>query len=346
MKSELLHIYYANNALRKRCLLVIILLLTLTPFFKVGAQDPVFTQFYANPLYLNPALAGTGECGRVMFNYRNQWPSIAKGFRTYSLSADRYSDFLSGGVGLLVSMDQASEVINTLRASGIYSYHLRLSETAQLNAGFEASFHQQQLKWENLIFADMIDPLTGSVIHSQTLEVPPENQTIRVFDFSGGLVLGIAQKFYFGVAAHHLTQPELGYYYNQGVSPFEIKYTAHAGGNIVLHEGSFRSEKGKLELSPFAIYQRQQQAQQITAGTNISLYPITLGVWYRYSGSNPDGLAFLVGFKQGNYKLGYSYDLTLSKIGRRSGGAHEISFTLLICTVKRNKSGAIKCPEF
>ena len=30
----------------------------------VMAQDPQFSQFYANPLYLNPAFAGTARCPR------------------------------------------------------------------------------------------------------------------------------------------------------------------------------------------------------------------------------------------------------------------------------------------
>ncbi|WP_287060456.1 type IX secretion system membrane protein PorP/SprF, partial [Algoriphagus sp.] len=40
------------------------------------AQDPQYSQYYAAPLYLNPAMAGGELTGRVGFNYRNQWPSI------------------------------------------------------------------------------------------------------------------------------------------------------------------------------------------------------------------------------------------------------------------------------
>ncbi|MEY3270304.1 MAG: hypothetical protein RIS89_402, partial [Bacteroidota bacterium] len=40
------------------------------------AQDPTFTQFYANPVYMNPALAGSSGCPRVALNYRNEWPQL------------------------------------------------------------------------------------------------------------------------------------------------------------------------------------------------------------------------------------------------------------------------------
>ncbi|MDP6908597.1 MAG: type IX secretion system membrane protein PorP/SprF, partial [Flavobacteriales bacterium] len=63
------------------------------------AQDPQFTQFYANPLYLNPAFAGSKRCPRVIMNYRNQWPAISGTFVTYSASFDMDINALHGGLG-------------------------------------------------------------------------------------------------------------------------------------------------------------------------------------------------------------------------------------------------------
>ena len=51
--------------------------LTFTVSSEAQAQDPQFTQFYANPLYLNPAFAGTARCPRLVMAYRNQWPSLS-----------------------------------------------------------------------------------------------------------------------------------------------------------------------------------------------------------------------------------------------------------------------------
>ena len=43
-----------------------------------------YSQYYASPLSLNPALTGIGEYGRFGVNYRNQWPSVSKGYQTFS----------------------------------------------------------------------------------------------------------------------------------------------------------------------------------------------------------------------------------------------------------------------
>src|SRR5690606_27230107 len=72
-----------------------------------SAQDPQFTQFYANPLYLNPAFAGTARCPRVVMNYRNQWPALTGTFVTTSASYDQHVDGMMGGLGRLVTHDQA-----------------------------------------------------------------------------------------------------------------------------------------------------------------------------------------------------------------------------------------------
>jgi len=88
------------------------------------AQDPTFTQFYANPLYLNPALAGTATCPRVVFNHRNQWPALSGNFVTNSVSYDQYVDAVNGGLGLYVLSDNAGRgTLTQFSVNAIYSYH-------------------------------------------------------------------------------------------------------------------------------------------------------------------------------------------------------------------------------
>ena len=65
----------------------------------VFAQDPAFTQFYGNPIYLNPAMAGSAYCPRIVMNHRNQWPNLKGAFVTTSFSYDKNVEELHGGVG-------------------------------------------------------------------------------------------------------------------------------------------------------------------------------------------------------------------------------------------------------
>ena len=93
-----------------------------------NAQDPTFTQFYSNPIYLNPAFAGSHGCPRFGLNYRNEWPSLTGNYVTYSAAYDQYFKNISGGIGVLVTHDeQGSGTIQTSMLGLIYSYHLKVT---------------------------------------------------------------------------------------------------------------------------------------------------------------------------------------------------------------------------
>lgn len=166
------------------------------------SQDPEFTQFYANPLYLNPAFAGTHKCPRLHLNYRNQWPSISGNFVTSSLSYDQEVDDI-GGVGLLLTHDIAAKTIRTTTISGVYSTSIPINRVFSVRVGFQASLFQKTLDWSKLTFGDMIDPKRGFVHPTQQVQVGGKKSGV---DFSGG-VLGYTDNYFIGVALHHVTEP-------------------------------------------------------------------------------------------------------------------------------------------
>ena len=177
------------------------------------AQDPAFSQFYANPLYLNPAFAGTNECPRVNLNHRDQWPGIGRTCITTSASYDQHISAIGGGLGILVVQDRAGAgSLNTTFASLQYSYRLKINNQFTMKAGFEASFRTIQLDWSKLTFGDQIDSRDGFIYPTQ--EDIANNPNSKGFpDFSAGL-LGYSKNFFFGFAAHHITQPNQGFISN------------------------------------------------------------------------------------------------------------------------------------
>lgn len=309
----------------------------------IQAQDASFSQYYGNPLYLNPALAGVKVCPRLTLNYRNQWPSIPGQFVTYAVSYDQFVSAISGGVGIMVmSEDLADGTMKATAISGMYSFRMDLAKKLTLNAGFQGSYMQNKLNWNSLIFEDQIINGLGSA----TLESPPDRLTVSMVDFSAGLLFGYNERMYGGVAVHHMNQPDNSYYSN-GNSVLDMKITAHAGALFGLRDGGRSVEVEDLSFSPNIMYQQQGEFHQLNAGMYLNFYPIVLGGWFRHNFENPDAVIILLGVMQPRFKVGYSYDYTVSKLTNSTGGAHEVSFTWQFdCREKTFKQKAIKCPRF
>jgi type IX secretion system PorP/SprF family membrane protein len=311
---------------------ILLPILVFTAFlFDLKAQDPQFTQFYANPLYLNPAFAGTARCPRICMNYRNQWPNLSGTYVTYSGSFDTHVDALAGGIGALVTTDdQARGTLKTTNFSLLYSYHAAVTREFSLKFGIQATYLQKTLDKTKLNFGDMIDARRGFVWHTQ--EAVP-SQSKKNVDFSAGL-LGYSKNYFFGFAAHHINQPDEGLL---GQSKLPAKFTGHAGAIIPLEKGN------ASYLSPNVLFQAQQKFTQLNLGLYYVKGSFVAGMWYR----NADAVIALVGIQNDNFKFGYSYDVTVSKLSGNTAGSHEISLQIQFeCRPKKKKYRTISCPSF
>ncbi|MEO6901743.1 MAG: type IX secretion system membrane protein PorP/SprF [Bacteroidia bacterium] len=316
----------------KRAVLIFIVVFSFGCSEHLFAQDPEFTQFYANPLYLNPALAGTARCPRVNLNYRNQWPGISGTYVTYSASYDQHVDALGGGIGLLVTNDKAGQgTLTTTNVAGMYSYQLNVTREFSMKFGFQGTYFQKSIDWSKLTFGDMIDERRGFVYNTKEVQKLEKKSGI---DISAG-VFGYSKRYFFGFAAHHITEPDEGLL---TTSKLPMKITAHAGALLPI------GDKGnETFISPNILYQKQQDFQQLNLGVYVSKGSIVGGLWYR----NQDSFIALVGFQQHFFKVGYSYDVTVSKLTNTTAGSHEISFSLQFeCKPKKKKYRTVSCPSF
>lgn len=302
------------------------------------AQDPEFSQFYANPLYLNPAFAGTVRCPRVSLVHRNQWPGISGTYVTSVASYDQHVESISGGLGFMFSSDNAANTLKTNRFSAIYSYQVKVSRKFSVRLGAEATFFQKSLDWTKLQFGDMVDPRRGFVYQSADQQVG--NGNVSGVDFSAG-ILGFSDIFFFGFAAHHLTQPEESVI--AGASPLPMKYTAHAGAVIPMAGGASKYTENDVSISPNIMYRQQGTFQQLNMGIYVKKSALVGGVWYR----NKDSFIVLVGIQTDAVKIGYSYDVTVSKLSTATAGAHEVTLGINFkCKPKRRTFRTLSCPSF
>ncbi len=289
---------------------------------KAHGQDVIYSQFYANPIYLNPAIAGSKLSSRLTLNYRNQWPTINQGYNSFSASWDQPVEKLSGALGVIVNTDVAGGgIYNSISANGIYSYRLEVSRTILVNAAVQVGYIQHRLDWSKLIFEDQVN------------QPVPTQLNVGKVDFSAGLLAGFKESAYLGVAVNHLTRPDMSY--NSGTTNrMDMRFTIHSGLLFDLKDGLEGRDLRSLSISPNVVYEQQGKFRQLNVGVYANSYPLIAGVWLRHCFGNPDAAIFLVGFQQKNYKLEYSFDYTVSRLKIGSGGAHEVSMVFLFSNHK------------
>jgi len=312
----------------------------------LNAQDAIYSQFYAAPTLTNPALAGVGLCGgRAVMQYRNQWPSLGNNFRTLGFAYDQVAPKLGGGYGVSVLRDVAGDgLLTTTSVNLIYNYRIELSRDWSVYTAFQGTFVQRSINFDKLTFADQIDPKKGFV--RPTEEARP-NESISLPSISTGAVLQ-GKGFYAGVSVFHLNQPAQSFYGTSGPGTYlPGRMNLHAGLNLRM--GNRRGPVGKDEvtLSPNVLFSIQEKFTQLNLGFYLNKGGFVTGVWFRQSGANPDALIAILGWQGESYKIGYSYDVTVSQARAAVKGSHEFSFAYMFCLPHRTKPNWLddNCPK-
>ncbi|HXC06076.1 MAG TPA: type IX secretion system membrane protein PorP/SprF, partial [Bacteroidia bacterium] len=71
--------------------------------------------------------------------------------------------------------------------------------------------------------------------------------------------------------------------------------------------------------------------------------PIVVGLWYR----NADAFIVLLGIDRGTFRIGYSYDVTMSRLTNSTAGSHELSYSMgFACKKKKRTYRPDFCPSF
>ena len=323
---------------------------------ELSAQDPNFSQFFASPLTLNPALTGKFDgVYRVAGNYRNQWPTIFNAFTTYTASFDmgilksRVPDFDQFGVGFLGFADQAGDgALKTSSAAISLAYHKAIDEDGlhQIGAGFQGGFVSKKLDVTKLTFEDELT--TTGFVQGTTQEVFSGSQVaVSYFDMNAGILYNGSSNgynnFYMGVSAYHLNRPKESF---QGDQYFLLnpRITFQGGGKIPVGQNNY------LHFS--ANHSMQAKAHNTVIGGAYALNvngdienPTTVyvGSWFRFG----DAIIPYVGLEFGEFHFGATYDINISSLkpGSNTRGGAEFS---LIYIKKPTDPYAKKlnCPKF
>ncbi len=334
-----------KTALRISCLLA----LSAALISEASAQDPQLSQFYAAPLYLNPALTGNTYQDRVGLNYRLQWPAVGPGYKTYAVTYDHRIESMNSGFGAMVMHDRSGSFgLSFTQAAMSYSYEARLNRRQALRFGAKAGYTMRAYDLDNMLFADQVirDNAPRSI-------EPMLLQNVSYIDISAG-ALYYSEQFWFGVSVNHLNEPQESFYLD-GDAALLIRTSVHGGYRFPVDNQPFRHSKTLMTLA--AHYKSQGKWDQLDLGGYVDHEEITFGLWYRGlpglkayrpGYSNDDAVIAMIGFRTPyQLRMVYSYDITVSKLTMKSAGAHEISVIYEWPKSGKNRRyRAVPCPKF
>jgi type IX secretion system PorP/SprF family membrane protein len=327
---------------------LLLLLSSLAGISKADAQvDPHFTQYYAYPAWLNPALTGAFDGAyRVSGIYRTQWGNISSPFTTPGFSLEFTTD-RNINLGVSVLNQQAGNGgYNYTTAYGNVAYtglKFGRNETKRITFGFQAGIIQRRFDRSKLTFGDQWNPITG---------YNPSNQTADAFnrtnatdlDASFGVMYfdaepGKKSNIFAGASLSHLTEFD-DRFSGTGTQSFPMRVTLHGGVRFTLNE--------VFSVTPNFLYLDQGSANEKMIGA-YGQYKVNantdfmLGANYRVD----DAISPFIGFTNKGLMMGFSYDINTSELGRIANGANSFEVSLTYIGRKKTKTPAIEfvCPR-
>lgn len=323
-----------------------LLLIILFFFYKVCAAqnfglgpDTQFSQFFANPLYHNPAFTGESGTTRLMTTFRSQWAGLGDGgYKSYMAGVDSY---IGKGVGLgfLAFRDDQFKNFNTNSLSVLGSYNIVINDNNVMQLGLQGSWVFNQISdMNNLRFVDRFAASPNGVIINPSRDPVATNRgalnwSYPNFDtgflWKSSINSDDSRLLWAGATWHHIKFKE---------NDFQPKgrFGAQAGFRIphglgFIGNGRVRDMNRERSISFTSYFRKQGQFSQLDMGINFQYEPMNFGLWYRnipFKGgglAGRDALTFITGVKLGKFLIEYSYDLTVSSLNGATSGASEIT---------------------
>lgn len=293
---------------RNLSILTFFLFLSLLGF---SQQEPQISHYMFNNLGFNPAYAGMNNAICANLTHRQQWVGVEGRPVTTLFTGDAAFAAIHGGVGLTILQDNIGKY-KDLDVKLAYAYHTVLG-AGKLSGGLQVGFFNKKLDFSKFTAMDPND---------ETISKEQSKQSALGIDMSFGLFYSVKDKLYAGLSSTQLIQSKE----TLGKADYRLKrhYYLTAGYHISLEN---------LGLTGFNVI--PSTLIKTDGVSNIfdinALIEYNNKFWAGVSYRKEDAIVIMLGLKPfgpgmyENLKVGYSYDVTTSKMSKGgSSGSHEI----------------------
>jgi type IX secretion system PorP/SprF family membrane protein len=325
-------------------------------------QDIHFTQFFTNPLILNPAQTGNFNGNyRIGFNFKGEWPWAIGSASPYNYHTETpYVDFSFGenklktgwmGIGANFLNDEAGDgELAYRRFSLSYAYHQALDKAHRyiLSAGVNGSYIIRSVDFSKFYFNDQWVTDEGFNTNINPNE-PIVRQSFGMFDLGAGINFEgqITEQFGLnaGFSMLHINRPMDNFYAD--AERLGFRYQPTAGITYII------SEKWNIAVSGYFGYEKAAEEGLISfmaeygfvnKRTQVADNSVYFGACYRIG----DALAPLAGYQIKKTRLLLSYDITLSQLVNpaKANGGPEISIVHVGNFTREFNGKKVYCPRF
>jgi type IX secretion system PorP/SprF family membrane protein len=291
--------------------LIITYILLLTACFCKAQQDPQYSQYMFNQLVINPAYAGSKEALSAVMDLRKQWVAMPGSPQTGTISMHGQLLNSLGIGGHLIT-----ESIGPTKWTAAYldlAYRFKLGK-GKLSFGLSGGIVNYNMNIGDLNFKDGGEPILNY------------NGPRTKVDFNTGFYYH-SQSFYIGGSITHLNSPNL----YSGTSTVTIaNVPKNASFFFSLQPHSFLYLGKGFKINDDLVFNPSIMFKSIQGGiTSVDLnanFLLKSRVWLGVSLRSGYGFVALVQvYVTDKFKVGYSYDQGLNKIGIQGQGSHEIT---------------------
>lgn len=309
-----------------------ILIIACCFYSNLRAQDPVFTQYFLIPETLNPGFSGFMETTYAGIIHREQWPDLELKIDTDYAFVNTWNENMNSGLGISV-MNQRENITNYnfSQVNANYAYKVRVSDDWDFRPAVEVGFGFKSFAFQNLLLEDQINIGSG-IINTNSIDPLLRNDKVSFFDVSAGMVFN-TEDLWIGLSMKHLNKPNIAFSTN-GNQPLATFFSLSSGYEFLL------ANYVDVIFFPYATkmfvttnYMQQGRYNRLDIGTSILFEKMFFGATAvtNPAKNGPEGhlltsVNLFTGLQYEHLRLGLSYDLNTSKIGK-TGGIYELSLT-------------------
>lgn len=312
-----------------------------------NAQDPIFTQYFMVPQTVNPAFTGFMETTSIGVMHRSQWPDAKLKINSDFAFLNTWSEEMNSGFGVSVLSQRESFTNYKLSQANLsYAYRVQISDYWYFHPAIEAGYGSKSYGFQNLLLEDQLNIGTGT-IDPTSIDPLAVNNKVNFLDIGAGVLFN-NEVCWIGASLRHLNKPNISFTMAGNV-PLDMFFSLNAGYQFKFSDlvaNSFLPYNTKLLLT--ANYMQQAKYNRLDAGVGLIFEQVFFGT---NLATNPAGNSvnnqFLTsvnpyfGLKYEHFKVGYSYDINTTGIGR-TGGTHEFSLIFQFDWEKKCEG----CPDY